>query len=295
MRSCWFARRPLRSLEWPGTHRNSRGESARGAAGIFQKWALFTKVPQKFVRIRAVGAESGFCHFRQRVTFLMSKQAPLLPSNTGCSPVAHAVGNILGRVADLNASLPTPVSVFTSASVPMVGIGPFVNYVVENSMASDAAVLFSLIYTDRLSTKDAAIILTPLSVHRVWLAAIVVAVKFVDDRYLRLRDFAVLGGVCASELARLELIFLFRLSFHMMVSPSEYEVYAARLESHMSGEVQLSLLPPTPVRRRKLKYKSTSAMAHSLTDGSATEDSASMMDVDEVGMEDDDGDSIMVG
>eukprot|EP01105_Mastigella_eilhardi_P017103 TRINITY_DN392_c1_g1_i2.p2 TRINITY_DN392_c1_g1~~TRINITY_DN392_c1_g1_i2.p2 ORF type:complete len:199 (-),score=58.11 TRINITY_DN392_c1_g1_i2:88-636(-) len=75
---------------------------------------------------------------------------------------------------------------------------------------------------------------TPLTVHRLYLTSLLVALKFLSDRppaalgeepKMLLRVMSVLGGVSAHELCQLELAFLSVLEFNLVVSPNEYSSF----------------------------------------------------------------------
>eukprot|EP01105_Mastigella_eilhardi_P023454 TRINITY_DN5911_c0_g1_i2.p1 TRINITY_DN5911_c0_g1~~TRINITY_DN5911_c0_g1_i2.p1 ORF type:complete len:274 (-),score=91.89 TRINITY_DN5911_c0_g1_i2:313-1134(-) len=72
--------------------------------------------------------------------------------------------------------------------------------------------------------------LTPRHAHRLFLAATVVAVKLLHDDCGRdlMRCAAVLGGVCAREVALLEVAFLMLTTFDVMVYPGELYAFCER-------------------------------------------------------------------
>eukprot|EP01105_Mastigella_eilhardi_P026300 TRINITY_DN7515_c0_g1_i1.p4 TRINITY_DN7515_c0_g1~~TRINITY_DN7515_c0_g1_i1.p4 ORF type:complete len:103 (-),score=34.23 TRINITY_DN7515_c0_g1_i1:1186-1494(-) len=76
--------------------------------------------------------------------------------------------------------------------------------------------------------------LTTMNVHRLFLVALLVATKYLDDvpparlcdnaREL-LRALSAVGGVAAAELEQLEIAMLMLLGFDMSVSPCEYHSF----------------------------------------------------------------------
>jgi len=84
------------------------------------------------------------------------------------------------------------------------------------------------LYTKR--NKDSLNIITPLSIHRFVLVALLVSMKYCDDECMMNSDFAVIGGVTLKELNFMEVEF---------VSVIEFDLYLSE-EMHISLHTALS-------------------------------------------------------
>jgi len=85
------------------------------------------------------------------------------------------------------------------------------------------SLLVALIYIDRVTEAHPNFKLSPLSVHRVFLTAILVAAKFLDDFPLGVNVFAKLGGISTKEMNNMELRFCSLIHFNLVVREIEFE------------------------------------------------------------------------
>ena len=83
--------------------------------------------------------------------------------------------------------------------------------------------LLALLYIDRVSERHAEFIITPLTVHRVLLTAMLVAIKFTDDHPIGVDVFARLGGVQRKSMRLMELQFCSLIGFDFNISEPEFE------------------------------------------------------------------------
>merc|ERR1719506_2189824 len=87
---------------------------------------------------------------------------------------------------------------------------------------SDECYILSIVYIRRMVERSSHFVVTELNVHRLLLAALVVAAKFQDDSYLSNTHYAKVGGVSVHELAKLEAHFMKMLDWRAHVTADEY-------------------------------------------------------------------------
>lgn len=84
------------------------------------------------------------------------------------------------------------------------------------------SLIISLIYLDRLSSSNQYFTITRKSIYKMVLVAMVLAVKFVEDRDVSMRFMARVGGIPVDELIKLERLFLDAIEFRLFVSDLQF-------------------------------------------------------------------------
>jgi len=116
---------------------------------------------------------------------------------------------------------PTQITEFCSESFPNISIGDYVDRISRYSGISLEALCYSLVYMI-LYCKNTCSILTRTNVHRLFLVGCVVASKYLDDRSLKNKFMATVGGIPTLELNELEIVFLKDIEFDLCVSSFQY-------------------------------------------------------------------------
>eukprot|EP00754_Rhynchopus_humris_P010942 Rhum_TRINITY_DN14186_c19_g1::Rhum_TRINITY_DN14186_c19_g1_i1::g.73063::m.73063 len=83
---------------------------------------------------------------------------------------------------------------------------------------------------DRLISND-NLKMTPTNLHKLMLAAFVVAVKTIDDRHLSNKYYASISGVSTATLNTLEASFLSLSQWDVYASKEDYDLYATNLSA----------------------------------------------------------------
>merc|ERR1719174_2168278 len=96
---------------------------------------------------------------------------------------------------------------------------------------SDECHVLSLVYIERILVRNPGFVLDVLNVHRLLLAATVVAAKFQDDDVYSNRYYARVGGIKTTELAALEAEFLGMIGWAVNVQPEDYNRCLKRLRN----------------------------------------------------------------
>lgn len=132
---------------------------------------------------------------------------------------------------------------FWSKTPPEISIPKYLTRIHKYSPLSSAVYLASAVYIYRLCIVLHALPLTNLCAHRVILTAIRIASKSLEDVNYVQKRFAMVGGISAHDLYRLELAFLYLLDFDIKVDAQvlrECLQYIARI----SDKVKKDSVPP---------------------------------------------------
>ncbi len=84
-------------------------------------------------------------------------------------------------------------------------VGDYLQRIHTYSKASDSSFVLALIYMDRLLLSKPGLEANSLTVHRLFLGAILCAVKYHDDYHPTNKHYASVGGISVAELNGLEL------------------------------------------------------------------------------------------
>jgi len=101
----------------------------------------------------------------------------------------------------------------------------------------------ALIYIDRVLERHPEIVLTSRTVHRLLIAAFLLAAKFNDDVHLGNGAFAQIGGIRTAELNRLEVSFLKLCDFSLVVSQELYSATVSAFETQQEGRCPAEVAP----------------------------------------------------
>mmetsp|Transcript_75362 Transcript_75362/g.218872 ORF Transcript_75362/g.218872 Transcript_75362/m.218872 type:complete len:293 (-) Transcript_75362:20-898(-) len=137
-------------------------------------------------------------------------------------------------------------TVFHCASVPKVTIQDYLARVAKYYNCSDACLVLSMIYVDRLLQIHQDFVVSGLNIHRLMAVSVMVAAKFHDDTFYANEYYAKVAGIRVGEFNRLEETFLVMLRWRLHVSPGEYEGYFGYLggSAHPSRATSLPIESP---------------------------------------------------
>ena len=144
---------------------------------------------------------------------------------------AHVIAFVLQQMIQANdvlgqASVNTNFSC-SQAKAPSISLLMFVQRVMRFLPATKELYIVALIYLDRVVALNPEITLTLYNVHRLFISAVHVASKFLDDLFYSTSFVAKVAGVPPDELNRLEIEFLAAIRFSLFVDPGLFETYAA--------------------------------------------------------------------
>lgn len=124
----------------------------------------------------------------------------------------------------------------------------YIERLVSYANCSSSALIVMLIYIYRVQQRCENFQLNDLNVHRVVLAALLAAVKFVEDRVYSNAGFAYIGGEDVKELNNLEYVFNQAADWTFFVTGEEYRAFEDGLLQRwttMNAEGERVVIPPT--------------------------------------------------
>jgi len=122
---------------------------------------------------------------------------------------------------------------FTSDSEPSFGLNSFISFLVKRAGCPFSALVVALIYLDRLKQNSPSTTLSMFTIHRLFLTALLLACKFLDDRGHENLFFARLVNCSIEEMNQLEMAMLAKLRFELFVSDKTFATYASCLVSDL--------------------------------------------------------------
>ncbi|XP_062084734.1 cyclin-U4-1-like [Humulus lupulus] len=147
------------------------------------------------------------------------------------------------------------VSIFHGSEAPSLSLRQYLERVFNYSKCSTSCFVVAYIYIQRYFHNRPAFSLTSLNVHRLFITAVMVAAKFLDDQCDNNAYFAQVGGVSTEEMNELEIEFLFSLEFKLHVTIQLFDNYCQRFEkkgnSSSSGEYRTDRQSSAHVRHRR--------------------------------------------
>jgi len=145
-------------------------------------------------------------------------------------PVVKLIAELLEETVARNDSLgrSTALAAFEGEKAP-VRAGAYVRRIAKYGGCSACCFAIGLIYLKRLKRRESTVCLTSCNFQRLFLVAVMLAAKFLDDSYYSNKHWAEVGGMSTTELNCLELEFLFRVGFSLALSREEYDDYVRLL------------------------------------------------------------------
>lgn len=126
-----------------------------------------------------------------------------------------------------------PISVFFSVTRPEIETLMYVRRLVRYANCSHSAFICAVVYLYRLETEYPLLALTEFNLHRLFITALMIAAKTLDDRCYSNAHYSRVGGIASvRELNRLELHMLRLLKFQTYVYKEEYVVFIQQMAMH---------------------------------------------------------------
>ena len=127
---------------------------------------------------------------------------------------------------------------FISRKIPKISIKDFIDRLLKYSKTFHEIAVIIFIYIDKICNKH-KINLNYYNIHKLILAAFIVAIKFHEDEYYSMSYYAKLGGISTKEAIKLEYEFTSLIDFKLFVEQKEYDKYYNYLHSLDENEDDL--------------------------------------------------------
>ncbi|EAW08029.1 regulatory cyclin phoB [Aspergillus clavatus NRRL 1] len=133
---------------------------------------------------------------------------------------------------------------FHSRSPPRISVQDYLQRLTTHATLSPPILLSMVYYIDRLCALYPAFTVSSLTIHRFLIASATVASKGLSDSFWTNKTYARVGGISITELALLELEFLFRVEWRIVPQPEVLvDYYQSLVERCDRYEIRLELLP----------------------------------------------------
>jgi hypothetical protein len=113
---------------------------------------------------------------------------------------------------------------FSLKQLPKISVGDFIYRIVYYAKIEDATLISGLIYLDRFCKKK-KIILTEYNIHRLLFISILVAIKFLEDKYFTNIFYSKICGIKIEILNKMEYEFVCGLNFEMYIEKDFFYKY----------------------------------------------------------------------
>lgn len=140
--------------------------------------------------------------------------------------------NRLQRRTELTTEEAVKIPMFVSLQKSTVTVRQYMKRMTQFSQASLAPYVQALIYVDRMVYTQPDLVFHELTFHRIFLASMVCAIKFIEDFRLSNQRYATIGGIPLTELNQLELCFAMKMNFDFYISPETFKSYYGMLEDY---------------------------------------------------------------
>jgi len=130
---------------------------------------------------------------------------------------------------------------FHSRSPPRISVHDYLQRLTTHATLSPPILLSMVYYIDRLCALYPAFTVSSLTIHRFLITSATVASKGLSDSFWTNKTYARVGGISLTELALLELEFLFRVEWRIVPQPEVLNDYYQSLAERCDGyEIQSS-------------------------------------------------------
>ncbi len=113
---------------------------------------------------------------------------------------------------------------FINKNIPSISVKDYILRLVKHSKINESTIIILLIYIDRIC-KINNFFLTYYNIHKLILAAFIIAIKYNEDNYYSMQIYSKIGGVTIAELNNLEFEFLKLIKFNLFIPEILYNKY----------------------------------------------------------------------
>ena len=119
---------------------------------------------------------------------------------------------------------------FSSKTLPDISLYEYLIRIQKYSLVEKSTLILALIYIDRLC-KIGKIILTDYNIHRILFSALILAIKYNEDKFCENEYYSQIAGIKMTELKNIEYNFLSLCNFNVFVDEETFEKYSRNLHN----------------------------------------------------------------
>ena len=113
---------------------------------------------------------------------------------------------------------------FANKNIPTISIKDYLLRLNKHSKVNESTIIIILIYIDRICNMN-HFILTYYNIHKLILAAFILAIKYNEDSFYKMNHYSKVGGVSLSELNNLVSEYLLLMKYNLFVDTKLYDKY----------------------------------------------------------------------
>jgi len=174
-----------------------------------------------------------------------------------------AMADVLTHLASM-AGRPQLMTKFHCVRAPQLSIREYLIRLDRYFECSRECFILSLAYMNRVRKLHPEFNISPMSIHRLLVTSVMLAVKFFDDRYYSNAFYAKVGGVRTREVNVLEAQFLQLINWRLHVPLEEYNQHRNTVSLAAAGRL------PYPQRARAMAITEDEPAAAGEKDGAMT-------------------------
>lgn len=149
--------------------------------------------------------------------------------------VVDAVIQVLETYVSTTSTIQSINTNFHTSRPPNISIRNYLKRLEQYMKCTPESYIVALIYLDRITAKKPEIVLSNFCIHRLFLTALIISVKFYEDKYYKNSYYGKVGGIPGTEVNILEHEFLIHIDFCLYVREEEYENYLNTLLSYFEN------------------------------------------------------------
>ena len=119
---------------------------------------------------------------------------------------------------------------FSSKTLPDISLYEYLIRIQKYSLVEKSTLILALIYIDRLC-KIGKIILTDSNIHRILFSALILAIKYNEDKFFENEYYSQIARIKMTELKNIEYNFLSLCNFNVFVDEETFEKYSRNLHN----------------------------------------------------------------
>ena len=152
--------------------------------------------------------------------------------------IIKSIFKSLTKILDNNKNLPNYKKIlvkqskmcFSSKSLPEISLYEYLIRIQKYSLVEKNTLILALIYIDRLC-KIGKILLTNYNIYRILFSALILAIKYNEDKYFDNEYYSQIAGIKMDELKNIEYNFLSLCDFNVFVDEETFEKYSRNLHN----------------------------------------------------------------
>ena len=142
--------------------------------------------------------------------------------------IVQKISDLLADICEENKNekniISKPLKCFYSKNIPLISIKDYLEHIYKYTKMDSSTIVIILIYIDRICNINKCK-LSYYIIHKLILAAMMLAIKYNEDEIYSLKFYAKIGGVSLAELCNFEYYFLCLINYNLYISEDLFNKY----------------------------------------------------------------------